>query len=195
MRGRCRFGSSWIGGLLLVGCAGGGVSGGQPLSRCEPVQSESIDESALSDLAGEYGVLFVTSTGEVADARMHLVAAKGALRRMTGPDGVGTADILLPYYGTISLDVTEVGGVTAGSPMSADSLSPGVLVVQQNRPGVGPSLTLRIGSEANARGRSRFDGAYFAMRVRELTQGRIAGSWASGSRMETASGHFCAFRR
>lgn len=189
-----------LGAMLLAGCASGANSA-SPLPRCEPDLAEEIDRAVLGSLAGDYRVSFTATTGDSAgvsaEAPLRLVAATGALRRPAVTGTFGRSDVLLPYYGTLDLDVADLGGVTAGSPVSPDSMTPGILFIQQNDPETGAprSITLRVGSEANDRGLSRFDGAYFALRATHVTGEVLAGTWASGDRRELSSGFFCAFRR
>ncbi len=67
--------------------------------------------------------------------------------------------------------------------------APGVLVIES--PG---RVMLRLGSEANRTGVRRYDGAYTALQVQQVTDKGFAGSWQSGVAAEQSGGHFCAKR-
>ena len=103
---------------------------------------------------------------------------------------------MVPFYGATDIALETVGGVRLGDPASLDSLQPGVLFIQQNAPSATtPSaITLRIGSEANRRDVTRFDGGYMALRVQRAGTGSLVGTWASGVTRDEASGYFCATR-
>jgi hypothetical protein len=55
-------------------------------------------------------------------------------------------------------------------------------------------VMLRLGALANRRGAARFDGGYFALTVRRMDAEGLAGTWATGTAREAASGYFCAER-
>lgn len=191
---------SVLAGLLLAACASRGAGApADPLPQCGPDIAPGIDEEAVTKLAREWNARFHAVSGPragaSADARMSLEAAKGDLRRILSPTGLGPADVVLPYFGSLDLDVAALGGVSAGDPASVDSMMPGVLVIQRNAPGSSTprSITIRVGSEANDRHVQRFEGAYFALRVTHVSAHLLAGAWASGIRLERASGYFCAY--
>lgn len=144
-------------------------------------------------LAGEYELVLVATSGDLAgssvNGHLELQPNEPSLRGIPSADGKTRTDSSAPLYGTTDVDVTRVGGLRLGEPTSSDPTQPGVLLVQQ-----GEGIVLRIGSEANRRGVLRFDGGYFAMRVRRVDKAGFAGSWASGTVQAQAAGHFCAFR-
>ena len=84
----------------------------------------------------------------------------------------------MPFYGTPSVDFAAVGAVATGrSEVLRSRSAPGVLVID------GPErLMLRVGSEANRKDVRRFDGAYTALQVQQVTDKGFAGTWRSGVR-------------
>lgn len=103
----------------------------------------------------------------------------------------------MPLYGWTDLAIEHVGAVRMGDLSSTDSTKPGVAVLEQRSP-VSLAITLRMGSEANRRGVTRFDGGYTALTVRAVSDGGFRGSWSSSVRsglvVHEASGYFCAWR-
>jgi hypothetical protein len=170
---------------LLAGCgsANAGQSNPQP---CAPVEAPSAEVDA-GKLGGEYTVRMVATAGakrgSTAEGRMELMPHPG------GHSADSSSETTYPLYGTAELDFASVGAVVPGDPASSDSLSPGVLVIE--RPG---RVMLRVGSEANRRDVVRFDGAFTALQVTQVTDQGFAGTWRSGLGMETSEGHFCAAR-
>jgi hypothetical protein len=92
-------------------------------------------------------------------------------------------------YGNTDVDLDNVGAVRPGDLEALDPRRPGVLVIERKG-----TITLRLGSDANTRGQARFDGGYTALRVAEASDGRFAGSWASGVKTQRSAGYFCAER-
>jgi hypothetical protein len=78
-------------------------------------------------------------------------------------------------------------------------MQPGVLVIEHHKvtgQAAAVEITIRLGSEANRQGlQHRVDGGYMALRVREASPKRLAGTWSSGVTMERAAGYFCAVRK
>ena len=173
--------------VLLAGCgsANAGQSNPQP---CAPVEAPSAEVDA-GKLGGQYTVRMVATAGakrgSTAEGRMELMPHPSGHRS----DSTGGSSTTYPLYGTAELDFASVGAVVPGDPGSSDSLSPGVLVIE--RPG---RVMLRVGSEANRRDVVRFDGAFTALQVTQVTDEGFAGTWRSGLGMETSEGHFCAAR-
>ena len=89
------------------------------------------------------------------------------------------------------LDREGVGAVRVGSLSSEDPESPGVLVIE-SQTGAGPSILLRLGSDANRRDLVRFDGGYAVLSVIEITAESFGGTWSSGTQGPDAEGFFCA---
>jgi len=174
--------------LLLAGCGGGNAAQSGP-QACVPVEA-SGDGVAADKLGGRYTVRMVATSGAkrgtTAEGQMELMP----LTSTSGPDSAGgTGGTTYPFHGTAELDFASVGAVVPGDPKSSDPLSPGVLVLQ--RPG---GVMLRVGSEANRRDVRRFDGAFTALQVTQVTDQGFAGTWRSGLGTEESEGHFCAVR-
>jgi len=182
--------ASWRSGalVLLAGCgsANAGQSDPQP---CAPIEAPSAEVDA-GKLGGQYTVRMVATAGgkrgSTAEGRMELMPYPGGHR---SDSSGGSSDTTYPLYGTAELDFASVGAVVPGDPGSSDSLSPGVLVIE--RPG---RVMLRVGSEANRRDVVRFDGAFTALQVTQVTDQGFAGTWRSGVGTESSEGHFCAAR-
>ncbi len=115
-------------------------------------------------------------------------------RRVMDAGGTALAGVVAPFHGSADVDVTEVGALPLGTAASDDPQQPGVLVVQDNAGDARSprSLVMRVGSAANRRNETPFDGGYTALRVRYVSQDSILGSWASGTVTEAAAGFFCA---
>jgi hypothetical protein len=139
--------------------------------------------------------------------RLTLVAATGAGagRSITGdmflrPDHRPEVQpgVTWPAWGFANLDHDAVGAIAAGDIASGDSLAPGVRVIQQSAGGPAARvnrIVLRLGSDANREGSTRFDGAYLALFVDAVNADGFAGHWQSGeSGGERVRGHFCARR-
>jgi hypothetical protein len=98
-------------------------------------------------------------------------------------------------YGSTDIDLQAILAVEVGALDSEDPLAPGVLVLErpvERDGGTAMEITVRLGSEANRRGMTRFDGGYTALFVRQASTGGFAGNWASGVTGQLSSGHFCA---
>jgi hypothetical protein len=147
--------------------------------------------------AGEYRLVMVATTGDSAGR-----SASGNMRLMVQSEELkvppmGSADdgTRMPLYGTTDIDLSGILAVQGGALDSDDPVAPGVLVL--GRPverdgGTSTEITIRLGSEANRRGLTRFDGGYTALFVRQASTGGFAGNWASGVTGQLSSGHFCA---
>jgi hypothetical protein len=185
--------TSWrIGAALLLGGCGGANAGQSDPQACAPVEGPA-SAVAAAGLGGEYTLRLIATSGAkrgaAADGRIALMAQDSAYRALELPDGSRDTSFTFPLYGTAEVDFAAIGAVAPGDPASTDPLSPGVLVIQ------GPGrVMLRMGSEANRRGVRRFDGAYTALQVQEVTDQGFAGTWQSGVGTEQAGGHFCATR-
>jgi hypothetical protein len=105
--------------------------------------------------------------------------------------------VVYAAFGTTDVDLPAVGAVKVGSTTSRDPTRPGVVVLERRtttEAGPATQITLRLGSEANRREVTRFDGGYTALYVREISGDRFAGEWASGVGRTQTRGHFCATR-
>lgn len=186
--------ATWrIGGVILLAGCGGANAGQSDPQNCAPVVAAAETALDAGQLAGEFDVRLVASTGDkrgaTAGGRLHLWPQDSAHRRLQLPDGTSSSTYSLPLAGTATADFAAVGAIVPGDPGSKDPESPGVLVI--SRPG---QIMLRVGSEANRRDVRRFDGAYTVLRVQQITEQGFAGTWDSGVDMDRSGGHFCANR-
>ncbi|HEX2220667.1 MAG TPA: hypothetical protein VHG35_17850 [Gemmatimonadales bacterium] len=178
--------------LVLAGCGSANAGQSDP-QACAPVESDTSAVETAADIGGEYSVRLVATSGAqrgaTAQGRLDLMPRDSAYRRLTLPDGTRDTTFAFPLYGTAEVDFASVGAVAPGDPKSADPLSPGVLVIER------PSgVMLRVGSVANRWGMRRFDGAYTALQVQQVTEEGFKGTWRSGVGTEQSGGHFCAVR-
>jgi hypothetical protein len=165
--------------VLLSACGGGNAAQADPqIQTCTPVEG-GAETVAADQLAGRYTVRLVATSGAKRGS-----SAEGQIELMPNTAGGETA-----MYGTAELDFASVGAVVPGDPGSSDPLSPGVLVLE----GSG-GVMLRVGSEANRKDVRRFDGAFTALQVTQVTDQGFAGTWRSGLGTEESEGHFCAVR-
>ena len=159
----------------------------------------ALDTDAIANLAGNFE-LVLTATLGVRDGNstrgtLVLRPNRDTLRTMQDPAGGVIPHVVVPYYGTSTIDVTGVGALPLGGADSADPIQPGLLMIQTiASDGSAESLILRVGSDANLREAVRFDGGYTVLRVRYVSPDTVLGDWASGVRTETAAGYFCATR-
>jgi hypothetical protein len=181
-----------IGGVfLLAGCSGANAGQSDP-QPCAPVEAAAAAVTA-EGLGGEYNLSLVATSGPkrgtTAAGTLALMAQDSAYRSLESEGRAPDTTFTLPWYGTADVDLSSVGAVAPGDPKSTDPASPGVLVME------GPGrVMLRLGSEANRRGVRRFDGAFTALQVQQVTDKGFAGTWQSGGADEPSSGHFCADR-
>jgi hypothetical protein len=161
-------------------------------TTCIPSTSQLPTTSSAEELAGAYRLRLVATkgpmSGRTALGALTLQPYDSALRTLTI---AGLRDTAASYvlYGSTDIALDSVGAVSAGKLDSEDPLRPGVVAVERKG-----ALTLRLGSEANRRDVTRFDGGFTALRVLEATGNGFAGSWTSGLRLERSGGHFCAER-
>ena len=111
-----------------------------------------------------------------------------SLRQFTGSAGGSIPGVTSPLFG--STDV-YVGAVRVGSLLSEDPESPGVLVIESET-GAGPSILMRLESDANRRDLVPFDGGYAVLTVVEITEESFSGTWSSGARSPDSEGFYCA---
>jgi hypothetical protein len=177
--------------LLLTACSGANAGQSDP-QACAPVEAAAASVSA-AQLGGEFTVRLVATSGAkrgaTTEGRLELMPQDSAYRRLDLPDGSRDTTFTLPLYGTAAIDFASVGAVAPGDPESSDPASPGVLVIES-----AGRVMLRIGSEANRRGVRRFDGAFTALQVQQVSDQGFAGTWRSGVAAEESGGHFCATR-
>jgi hypothetical protein len=178
--------------LVLAGCSGANAGQSDP-QACAPVESDTSTVATAADIGGKYSVRLVATSGAqrgaTTEGRLELMPRDSAYRRLTLPDGTRDTTFAFPLYGTAEVDFASVGAVAPGDPRSSDPLSPGVLVIER------PSgVMMRVGSVANRWGMRRFDGAYTALQVQQVTAEGFKGTWRSGVGTEQSGGHFCAVR-
>jgi len=172
---------------------------GDAMAECEPVEDSSgLSGDQAIELEGEHTLVLVARTGPAAGARvqgeLNLRPQESELQQPLDIDGRPMRGTVHPLVGTATLPFREVGATVPGDPASEDPEAPGVLVLMSTE---GPaeataSILLRIGSEANVRGRFAYDGAYTVLRVRKVEADAFFGGWESGGANGEASGYFCA---
>ena len=169
---------------------------------CAPTTAELPATSSAEGLVGEYHLRLIATSGAkqgaVAEGSLKLQSQDSSLRYRARLGGTQDSTVLHPLFGAADLDLTPIDAVVVGSTTSLDPMQPGVLVMERHAaPGQAPraEITMRLGSDANRRDRIRFDGGYTVLRVKQISPGRLAGTWASGVTRERSSGYFCAVRR
>jgi hypothetical protein len=185
--------------LFTFGC--GGTQGESPRGPCEPVEAAPLTDVDAETLAGTYRLTLVATQGRMAgnetEVRLELRPQEPGLRPVPGVDGEPLPGTVQALIGTLSEGLEDVGAWVPGEVGSEDPEAPGVSVLlTEGEPMDGPTsrLLLRVGSEANVRGRISFDDAYTVLRVARVTDEGLFGRWESGLRTEQAGGHFCAVR-
>jgi hypothetical protein len=168
---------------------------------CTPVSTSLPASASAEGLAGEYRLKLVAvagaKEGAVAEGNLWLLPQDSTRRYRARLSGNVDSTVVHPLFGAADLDLNPVDAVAVGRIDSRDPERPGVLVLERHaRPGRTPlaEITLRLGSEANRPDRTRFDGAYTALRVQKVGPHGFAGSWGSGVTGERTSGYFCATR-
>jgi hypothetical protein len=169
---------------------------------CAVARAELATGSKAEGLAGTYRVLFIGTGGEARGRRLRgtlTLAPQSPDRERYVMFGQFNPSLRLPLSGRLKADLSLLGAIVPGRPDGTDPERPGVEVrqldaVYQGRPFT--EITLHVGHDGNRRDRLTLDGAYFGMRVRELSTSGFAGSWRSAVGMTTfdASGHYCAWR-
>ena len=168
---------------------------------CTPVSAALPATASAEGLAGEYRLKLVALAGPregaVAEGKLWLLPQDSTRRYRARLGGNVDSTVSHPLFGAANLDLNAVDAVAVGRIDSRDPEKPGVLVIERHaRPGRTPlaEITLRLGSEANRADRTRFDGGYTALRVRQVSSHGFAGSWGSGLTVERSAGYFCATR-
>jgi hypothetical protein len=183
-------------GILTLGVLTVSACGSQKaevdLPQCGPREGVLPTDARAEDLTGEYDLLLVAGTGEATGSRVagELVLQPYATAR--------EASVPFRLTGTADIVLEQVGAVRLGDLMSRDTVAPGVAVLERRVGAAGgevPEITLRLGSLANQRNITRFDGAYTALRVTWMDMVGFGGSWASGVAGPESEGYFCAFRK
>ena len=174
MTGQWRIGAL----MALTACGGGNASGSDP-EACAPLEAAADSTLRADGMAGDYTVRLVATTGAKRGATsagtVRLMAHDSARQHIVLPDGTTSTTYAFPLYGTGEIDLAPVGATAPGEIGSDDPAAPGVLVIESSG-----GVLLRLGSEANRTGVRRFDGAYTALQVRQITDKGFAGTWRSG---------------
>ena len=182
--------------MVLAGCGGGGEV--PPAALCSPQDGPLAADASFDARAGEYRLILVATSGDSAgrevSGSLWLEPNDSMARQFSRPGGNPDPTVTVPLFGWTGVAVLGVDALEVGDLSSREPAKPGVLVLEQRfQPAGPPSITVRLGSIANNRGVTPFDGGYTALRVGWLDEwGGFGGSWASGVRNEQAAGHFCA---
>ena len=152
-------------------------------------------DASLEGRAGEYHLTMVEqvdgSPSRTTEGSLTLLTQVESLRQFAGSAGGSIPGVTFPLFGSTDMNVEGVGAVRVGSLSSEDPESLGVLVIESET-GTGPSILLRLGSDANRRNLVRFDGGYTVLNVVEITAESFSGTWSSGARGPDSEGFFCA---
>ena len=184
--------------VLGLGAWAGGCPGQAPAPAavaCAPVEGELAAGARADVLAGEFRLTMAATRGPQSGG-----ATSGTLRLQ--PFGARpvpvppAAGVRYPLFGGADVDLAAVGAVAPGAVDRADAARPGVLVMEMPRasaPAGTNDVMLRLGADANRVGPQRFDGAFTALTVTGISDGRFTGRWESGGE-QAAGGYFCADR-
>jgi hypothetical protein len=164
---------------------------------CEAAEGDLPMSATALTWAGKYRLVMVATSGDSAghsaSGDMTLMVQREELQ--VPPMGSADDGTRMLLYGSTDIDLQAILAVEVGALDSEDPTAPGVLVLERpvEQDGVtSMEITVRLGSEANRRGMTRFDGGYTALFVRQASTGGFAGNWASGVTGQLSSGHFCA---
>ncbi len=175
--------------------AGSAPQGGATAATCVPTPGPLAANASLVGRAGEYLLTMIeevdSGPSRAAEGSLSLLTQAEPFRQFSGSTGGSVPGVTSPLFGSTDLNVEAVGAVRIGDLSSTDPASPGVLVIE-SQTGTGPSILLRLGSEANRRELVRFDGGYTVLTVVEITEAAFGGTWSSGTLGPEASGFFCA---
>jgi len=178
-----------------VAAAEEGSGEGAPPLVCLRPEGMLAADGSLEGRVGEYRLTMVEeidgSPSRRAEGSLTLVTQAEPLRRFAGSAGDAIPGVTSPLFGGTDVNIEAVGAVRVGSLSSQDPASPGVLVIESET-GTGPSILLRLGSDANRRDIVRFDGGYTVLRVVAITTESFSGTWSSGARGPDSEGFFCA---
>jgi hypothetical protein len=193
--------------LVIAACGGDGGEQSNDESQvveipaCVPTDAQLEAGATLDGRAGAYQLTLVATGGEQAgqrvEGRLELVPNEGTMRQFARPGGTADPATLVPLHGSTDIAVEEVGALRLGDLGSRDPMSPGALVLETRREtedGEALSIFVRLGSLANRRDRTLFDGGFTALDVHAVAEIGFAGEWASGVRGRDAEGYFCAWR-
>jgi hypothetical protein len=191
--------------LLFLGCWSGKearveAEGSGGASACEPVAEMPEVRIEAASLVGRHRLVLVATSGPAAggtvEERLRLWVQDPDLEALVGPGGEEIPGVRQRLVGTLTGTLAEVGARLPGDLASERPEAPGVAVLF-TAPDVPDGATaervlLRLGSEANVRGRLAFDDAFTVLRVTAADERGFFGSWESGSGLQGAGGYFCA---
>lgn len=187
--------------VTLVAEACRSQSGNASPEECAPVTAALAATASAEGLEGKYRLKLVAESGArkgaVADGMLWLEPQQGALRYRTRLSGGRDSSVVFPLFGRTDVDLGSVDAVLVGRLDSQDPEQPGILVIERRSRTDSArvtEITVRFGSEANRRDRTRFDGGYTVLRVRRVSPRGFAGLWASGVVGDRSAGYFCAMR-
>ncbi|MDH5644170.1 MAG: hypothetical protein OEY63_08210 [Gemmatimonadota bacterium] len=153
-------------------------------------------------MSGDYEVIVVLEREDSDKIELRvdltLVPNPDSLRTIFIAPGIPVAGSTAPFYGFSSLDLSALEAPNLGDVDSRNPLEPGVLLIETVEGSAGEertSVLMRLGSHANRRGQTRFDGGYFVMQVTHLERNRFTGTWTAGLIATDATGYFCASRK
>jgi hypothetical protein len=137
--------------------------------------------------AGSYELTMVATSGDSVGR-----SVSGHLELSVSPDSLITlGGSSTPFFGYAHVALDALGASRMPGLDSSDPMAPGVLVFWD---GDGPAA-LRLGSDANNRTRSSFDGPMTMLSATTGRMGGFDGSWSSGTLRSRTRGHFCAVRQ
>lgn len=183
-------GRPWVGvavGALVAGACGG--SGEEALevpspAACQPTEDVLAPAASMTGMEGTYTVHLVGDDGRAGTAALALTPQPAGMRTLE--------DANTPLGGTIDVDLEAIGAQPVGALDATDPEAPGVLVLESDG-SEGRTILIRLGSEANQRGRMSFDGAFTVLYVQRMSADGFSGTWWSGVRDTRTEGHFCAW--
>lgn len=192
-------------GLVPLAACGGGNSSAETDSAPQAAAGATCVAStgslgAGATLRGRQGEYSLTMVGgaQGAEARstqgglvLHQQSAE--MRVFQGSDGSAIPGVASPLFGTTDIQVQEVGALRIGSLSSGDPAAPGVLVIE-SQTAQGPSILVRLGSDANRRDLQLFDGGFTVLELGEINDDGFKGRWTSGAQGSRTSGYFCVER-
>lgn len=189
---------AWLGGLMILGIAACGSNKSdqdqlaEAAQACLPPEGRLAADARAQDWAGEYLLTLVTTFGDSAGRQTTgRLALSPMPQDLKDPGDMMDSTVTLELYGTSSIDASVVNAVAVGALDNDDPTRPGVLVLSRAT-SAGPEVTIRLGSEANRRGMTRFDGGYWALQVLDAGDSGIRGTWSTGVTARNSAGHFCA---
>ena len=186
----------WLGAAACSRHHGAAASVPTAGDTCGAVSTALGRNAPVESLGGSFAIRLVATSGARAG---RWVDGDLVLRQRQTGSASGASRSQMPFAGTASIQLEEVGAIRLGNPASADPAMPGVgAYVTRDSSGGVTSLLLRVGSNMNAGGPPAFDAAFTVLYVRRVSSGGIWGNWrsSSGTGIGTtqSEGNFCALR-